>query len=115
MCRFGLQHNPAPPLSASTQSVDNVDDAHHDVDINSDLDPEVAALFEPSDSDQSVLGTSASDVSVDDDFDDVDLEDSTGDSDDEKKDPDYQPIEFEWDYHPRHFVSYINYTFVSIN
>ncbi|KAJ0447977.1 hypothetical protein HanHA89_Chr17g0711451 [Helianthus annuus] len=46
---------------------------------------------------------SDSDVSFDDDFDDDDVEDSTGDSDDEKNDPDYQPIEFERDYHPRHF------------
>ncbi|KAJ0824433.1 putative transcription factor B3-Domain family [Helianthus annuus] len=38
--RVGLQHNPAPPLATSTHSVDNVDDVHHDVDINSDLDPE---------------------------------------------------------------------------
>ncbi|KAJ0636595.1 putative transcription factor B3-Domain family [Helianthus annuus] len=59
--RVGLQYNSAPPLATSTHSVNNVDDVHHDVDINSDLDPEVAALFEPSDSDQSVLGSSDSD------------------------------------------------------
>ncbi|KAJ0726139.1 hypothetical protein HanPI659440_Chr12g0466861 [Helianthus annuus] len=44
-----------------------------------------------------------SDLSIDDDFDDDDVEDSTGESDDDKKDPDYQPLEFECEYHPRHF------------
>ncbi|KAJ0783856.1 putative transcription factor B3-Domain family [Helianthus annuus] len=95
--------NSDPDLRTSTHLVNNVDDVHHDVDMNSDLDPEVAALFEPSDSDEAVVGSSDSDVSIDDDFDDDDVEDSTGDSDDGKKDPDYQPVEFKWDYHPRHF------------
>ncbi|KAJ0494968.1 putative transcription factor B3-Domain family [Helianthus annuus] len=103
MPRFGLQFNSDPGFPTSTHLVNNVDDVHHDDDINSDLDPEVAALFEPSDSDESVVGSSDSDVSIDDDFDDDDVEDSTGESDDEKKDPDYQPLEFEWEYHPRHF------------
>ncbi|KAF5776866.1 hypothetical protein HanXRQr2_Chr12g0529021 [Helianthus annuus] len=95
--------NSDPGFPSSTHLVNNVDDVHHDDDINSDLDPEVAALFEPSDSDESVVGSSDSDVSIDDDFDDDDVEDSTGESDDEKKDPDDQPLEFEWEYHPCHF------------
>ncbi|KAM0070820.1 hypothetical protein Hdeb2414_s0001g00017721 [Helianthus debilis subsp. tardiflorus] len=62
--------------------------------MNSDFDPEIAALFEPSYSDESVLCSSDSDMSMDNEFDEDDVEDSSGASDDDKQDPDYEPLEF---------------------
>ncbi|KAJ0765390.1 putative transcription factor B3-Domain family [Helianthus annuus] len=101
--RVALKFNSDTGFPSSTPVVKNVDDFHHDDDIKSEVDPEVDVLFEPSDSDESVVGSSDSDLSDDEDFDDDDFEDSTSESDDDKKDPDYQPLEFEWEYHPRHF------------
>ncbi|KAJ0872412.1 hypothetical protein HanRHA438_Chr11g0523401 [Helianthus annuus] len=101
--RIGLQVNSNSNIRNAAPLVNNVDAVEDEVDMNSDLDPEVATLFEPSDSDESVLCSSDSDLSMDNEFDENDVEDSSGPSDDDKQDPDYEPLEFEWDYHPRHF------------
>ncbi|KAF5805092.1 hypothetical protein HanRHA438_Chr05g0214671 [Helianthus annuus] len=83
--RIGLPVNSDSDLRNATPLVNIVDDVEDDVDINSDLDSEVAALFEPSNSDESVVGSSDSDMSIDDDFDEDDIEDSSGASDDDTK------------------------------
>ncbi|KAJ0503011.1 putative transcription factor B3-Domain family [Helianthus annuus] len=74
--RIGLQVNSNSNIRNAAPLVNNVDAVEDEVDMNSDLDPE---------------------------FDENDVEDSSGPSDDDKQDPDYEPLEFEWDYHPRHF------------
>ncbi|KAM0014482.1 putative transcription factor B3-Domain family [Helianthus debilis subsp. tardiflorus] len=90
-------------LRNATPLVNTVDDVEDNVDMNSGLHPEVASLFEPSDSDEPEVGSSDSDVSIDDDIDEDDDEDSSGDSDDDKQDLNYHPVEFVWEYHPRNF------------
>ncbi|MFS7937638.1 putative transcription factor B3-Domain family [Helianthus anomalus] len=100
--RGGLQVNSDSNLRNATPLVNTVDDVEDDVDLNSDLDPEVAALFEPSDTDESVVGSNDSDISIDVDFDEDDDEYWSGASNDDKQDPDYHPVEFVWEYHPRH-------------
>ncbi|KAJ0669382.1 putative transcription factor B3-Domain family [Helianthus annuus] len=74
--RIGLQVNSNSDIRNAAPLVNNVDGVEDDVDMNSDLDPE---------------------------FDEDDVEDSSGPSDDDKQDPNYEPLEFVWDYHPRHF------------
>ncbi|KAM0071057.1 hypothetical protein Hdeb2414_s0001g00020481 [Helianthus debilis subsp. tardiflorus] len=76
--RIGLQVNSNSNIRNAAPLVNNVDAVEDEVDMNSDLDPE---------------------------FDKDDVEDSSGPSDDDKQDPDYEPLEFEWDYHPQHFQS----------
>lgn len=98
--RIGLQVNSNSNIRNAAPLVNNVDADEDKVNINADLDPEVAALFEPSNSDESVLCSSDSDLSMDNQFNEDDVEDSSGPSNDDKQDPDYEPLEFEWDYHP---------------
>ncbi|MFS7929199.1 putative transcription factor B3-Domain family [Helianthus anomalus] len=74
--RIGLQVNSNSNIRNAAPLVNNVDAVEDEVDMNSGLDLE---------------------------FDEDDVEDSSGPSDDDKQDPDYEPLKFEWDYHPRHF------------